>query len=94
MTAHGLIFKEKALINNKYLCYNNNRSVIEMINSRKYAHKLIDEISESDYAELINFLKFLKMKNKKNEYKVLEDASQSSTSFWENDIDDEVWNDA
>ena len=64
-----------------------------MINSRKYAHRLIDEISEKDYAELIDFLKFLKIKNKKDEFKSLENASQSSMSFWDNDLDDEVWND-
>ena len=65
-----------------------------MIKSREYAHKLIDQISDRDYYELIDFLKFLKSKNDKKEFESLEKASQSSTSFWDNDIDDEVWNDA
>ena len=65
-----------------------------MIKSRKYAHKLIDQIPDREYAELIDFLKFLKNKSKKNEFEDIESASQSSMSFWDNDIDDEVWNDA
>jgi len=65
-----------------------------MIKSREYAHKLIDQIPDREYAELIDFLKFLKNKSKKNEFKDIESASQSSMSFWDNDIDDEVWNDA
>ncbi|MGM0380350.1 MAG: DUF2281 domain-containing protein [Bacillota bacterium] len=65
-----------------------------MIESRKYAHKLIDQISDEDYAELIDFLKFLKSKSDKNEFESLENASHSSIYFWDNDIDDEIWNDA
>jgi len=64
-----------------------------MIKSRKYAHELIEQIPDREYPELIDFLKFLKSKSKKKEFKSLENASQSSMSFWDNDIDDEVWND-
>lgn len=65
-----------------------------MNKSRKYAHELIDQIAEKDYAEVIDFLEFLKSKSDKNEFESLENASQSSMSFWDNDIDDEVWNDS
>lgn len=67
---------------------------MRMIKSRKYAYELIDQISDRDYAEVIDFLKFLKSKSSKNEFKSLENASHSSMTFWDNDIDDEVWNDA
>jgi len=64
-----------------------------MIRSRKYTHELINKIPDREYVELIDFLKFLKRKSRKNEFKSLEDASYSSTSFWDNDIDDGIWND-
>ena len=34
-----------------------------MIKSREYAHKLIDQIPDREYAELIDFLKFLNNKS-------------------------------
>ncbi|WP_071060836.1 DUF2281 domain-containing protein [Andreesenia angusta] len=55
--------------------------------------KLIEDIPENQIPEVIDFLGYLKMKNEKELYKDLEQASQSSMDFWDNDIDDEVWND-
>ncbi|MDQ2088222.1 DUF2281 domain-containing protein [Herbivorax sp. ANBcel31] len=54
--------------------------------------KLINEISDNQISEVIDFVTFLKMKREKEMLKNLERASESSLSFWDNDIDDEVWN--
>lgn len=54
--------------------------------------KLIDEIPESQIPEVIDFIMFLKIKKDKQIFKDLICASESSIDFWDNDIDDEVWN--
>ena len=36
--------------------------------------------------------KYLKIKNERDILRELENASNSSIEFWNNDIDDEVWN--
>lgn len=54
---------------------------------------LIDEIPENKISEVIDFIGYLKVKEEMNMFKELENASNSSLDFWENDIDDEVWND-
>ena len=63
-----------------------------MITSKDYLHKLIDEASKEEIAEIIDFVEYLKIKKEKNNMKDLLDASNSSTDFWNNEIDDEVWN--
>lgn len=64
-----------------------------MITSKDYLHKLIDEVSIEEVAEIIDFVEYLKIKKYKSNMKDLSDASSSSTDFWNNEIDDEVWND-
>ena len=54
--------------------------------------KLIDEIPENQIHEVIDFIGYLKIKNERDMFKGLEEASKSSMDFWNNDIDDEVWN--
>lgn len=54
--------------------------------------KLIDEIPESKIAEVIDFIMSLKENRHDQEFKELIYASESSTNFWYNGIDDEVWN--
>lgn len=54
--------------------------------------KLIDEIPESQIREVIDFILFLKNKQDNQVFKDLLSASESSIDFWDNDIDDEVWN--
>lgn len=54
--------------------------------------KLIDEIPENQIHEVIDFIGYLKIKNERDMFKKLEEASKSSMDFWNNDIDDEVWN--
>ena len=64
-----------------------------MNTARDYLHQLIEQITDKEIPEAIDFLEYLKLKKTKEEFKDLEDASLSSTDFWNNDIDDEVWND-
>jgi len=64
-----------------------------MNTARDYLHQLIEQITDKEIPEAIDFLEYLKLKKAKEEFKDLEDASLSSTDFWNNDIDDEVWND-
>lgn len=54
--------------------------------------KLIDEIPENKIPEVIDFIGYLKVKGERDIFKELEEASKSSMEFWDNDIDDEVWN--
>ena len=54
--------------------------------------KLIEEMPDNQVSEVIDFVSYLKLKREKELFKELENASQSSMEFWDNDIDDEVWN--
>jgi len=54
--------------------------------------KLIDEIPESKIPEVIDFIMSLKSNKHDQEFKELMYASESSMGFWDNGIDDEVWN--
>ncbi len=63
-----------------------------MNTAKEYVHKLIDEMSEIELPEVIDFIEYLRAIKSKEDYTDLQEASQSSMSFWDNDIDDEVWN--
>ena len=63
-----------------------------MVASKNVLQKLIDEIPESQIMQVINFIRYLKLKEEKNELKDLAAATETSMDFWNNDIDDEVWN--
>ena len=65
-----------------------------MNTAKEYLHKLIDEIGIEEVPEIIDFVEYIKIKREKSNFKDLTDASQSSTVFWNNEIDDEVWNNA
>jgi hypothetical protein len=54
--------------------------------------RLIDEIPESQIPEVIDFILFLKNKKGNQVFKDLICASESSIDFWNNDIDDKMWN--
>ena len=51
---------------------------------------LLQETPESQFAEIIDFLMFLRMKNENSTIQDIAAASLSSTGFWDNP-DDEVW---
>lgn len=54
--------------------------------------KIIDEIPEQEVNKILDFAEFLKAKKEKSLTKDLTKASESSLDFWDNEIDDEVWN--
>lgn len=54
--------------------------------------KIIDEIPEKEVDKILDFAEFLKAKSDKSVSEDLTEASESSLDFWDNDIDDEVWN--
>jgi hypothetical protein len=54
--------------------------------------KIIDEIPEQEVDKILDFAEFSKAKKEKSLSKDLSKASESSLDFWDNDIDDEVWN--
>ena len=62
--------------------------------ARKILINLIEEIPEDNIPEVIDFIGYLKIKNELEVLRELENASSSSMEFWNNDIDDEVWNNA
>jgi hypothetical protein len=64
-----------------------------MNTAKDYIHKLISELSDGDLPEVIDYIEYLKSKKNKTDHLELQKASLSSTSFWNNKIDDEVWND-
>jgi ornithine carbamoyltransferase len=55
--------------------------------------KIIDEIPEQEIDKILDFAEYLKAKKENNLSKDLTKASESSLDFWDNDIDNEVWND-
>ncbi len=54
--------------------------------------KIIDEIPEQELDEVLDFVEYLKAKRDKKVSEDLSKASESSLGFWDNDIDDKVWN--
>jgi hypothetical protein len=65
---------------------------VNMNTAKKILLKLIDEIPESQIPEVIDYISFLKTKKDNQIFKDLELASKSSMDFWDNEIDDQVWN--
>jgi len=53
---------------------------------------LIDKISENEAKEVLDFVGYLNMKRRREKFKDLELASETSLGFWNNDIDDRIWN--
>jgi hypothetical protein len=66
--------------------------VDEMNPARERLMKIINEISEDELAKVLDFAEYIKDREEKKAYKDLTKASESSFDFWNNDVDDEVWN--
>ena len=64
-----------------------------MNTARERLIKIINEISENELAKVLDFAEYIKDKEEKKTYKDFTKASESSLDFWNNDVDDEVWND-
>lgn len=65
-----------------------------MNNAKERLLKIIDEIPEKEVDKILDFAEYLKTKKEKSLSEDLTKASESSIDFWDNDIDDEVWNDS
>lgn len=63
-----------------------------MSTAKKILYKLIEEIPESQIPEVIDYISFLKSKKNREPFQDLTSAAESSIEFWDNDIDDTVWN--
>jgi len=55
-------------------------------------YSLVDTLPTSQLSEVVSFIMFIKMRDENKLYKDFEALSGSSTDFWSNEIDDEVWN--
>ncbi len=53
--------------------------------------QIIDEISDQEIDEILDFSKFLKAKNDKSISKNLAKASESSLDIWDNGIWNNIW---
>ena len=60
--------------------------------AKQEVHNLVDTLPTSLLSEVASFIVFIKMRDENKLYKDLEALSVSSTDFWDNEIDDEVWN--
>lgn len=64
-----------------------------MSTAKEQLIKIINEIPESQAAKILDFAEYIRDKKNGELYKDLSKASESSIDFWDNEIDDEVWND-
>jgi hypothetical protein len=62
--------------------------------ARMIINQMIDDLPDDMLSEIISYIAFVKKTKKESVFKDLEQASISSMDFWDNSIDDEVWNDA
>ena len=63
-----------------------------MDTARNRLLKIIDGIPEKEVDKILDFAEFLLAKRDKSMSEDLTKASESSLGFWDNDVDDEVWN--
>jgi len=60
--------------------------------ARLIINRMIDELPDDMLSEIISYIAFVQKTKKELIFKELEEASVSSMDFWNNSIDDEVWN--
>ena len=60
--------------------------------SKQAIYHLIESLPTSQLSEVASFIVFIKMRDEDKLRKDFEALSASSTDFWNNEIDDEVWN--
>ena len=66
---------------------------MQAVTAKQSIHNLVETLPNSLLPEVTNFILFVKMRDEIGLYKNLEALSMTSTGFWNNEIDDEVWND-
>jgi len=62
--------------------------------TRQIASRMLDELSDEMVSHVISYIHSIKRDDQNEVFKELANASMSSTDFWDNPIDDEVWNNA
>ena len=60
--------------------------------ARERLLKIIEKIPDQEVDKILDFAEYLAAKQEKRLTGDLTKASESSLDFWDNDIDDEVWN--
>ncbi|QTH40743.1 DUF2281 domain-containing protein [Cohnella sp. LGH] len=60
--------------------------------NREELKRIIDHIPEQDAIEVAVFIGYLNATREREALKNLEHASLTSMEFWNNSVDDEVWN--
>ena len=55
-------------------------------------YNMVETLSDSQLGETASFILFIKMREENKLFNDLESLSISSTDFWDNDVDDKVWN--
>ena len=69
-----------------------NKGVI-MATAKQVINNLLDTLPESQLMQVVDFMAFIKKRNElPGSDRDMETASLSSMDFWDNAIDDEVWN--
>ncbi|ANB60418.1 DUF2281 domain-containing protein [Anoxybacteroides amylolyticum] len=63
-----------------------------MNNAKEKLIELIKEMSEGEIEKVLDFVEYLMKKQEKQLVHDLSKASETSIDFWNNDVDDEVWN--
>ena len=61
--------------------------------ARLIINRMIDELSDDMLSEIIHYIAFVQKNKNESVFREFEQASVSSMDFWDNAIDDEVWND-
>ena len=55
-------------------------------------YSMVETLPDSQLMEIANFILFIKLQHENESFNDLEKLSVSSIGFWNNEIDDEVWN--
>jgi hypothetical protein len=61
--------------------------------ARLIINRMIEELPDEMLSEIISYIAFIQKNKKESVFRELEQASASSMEFWDNSVDDEVWND-
>jgi hypothetical protein len=66
---------------------------LSMSAARLIINRMIDELLDDMLSEIIHYIAFVQKNKNESVFREFEQASVSSMDFWDNAIDDEVWND-
>ena len=60
--------------------------------AKQEIYTMVEALPDSVLSEIASFISLVKMRSENKVFKGLEALSNSSTDFWNNELDDEVWN--